>query len=58
MPTVKGSNKAMAMEGEMPGKAPPKIPHKTPAKADKIIQPEARLESAIKKLSMIYFPIH
>ena len=58
MPTVKGSSKAMAIEGEIPGNAPPKIPHNTPANADKMTHPEVRLESANKKLSMLYFPIH
>ena len=58
IPTVKGNSNAMAMEGEMPGKAPPKMPHNTPANADKMTQPDDRLERANKKLSMIYFPIH
>jgi hypothetical protein len=33
MPNVKGNNKAIAMEGEIPGNAPPKMPHKTPRNA-------------------------
>ena len=56
MPTVNGSSKAMAMDGEMPGSAPPRMPHSTPEKAATSSHSVGVLSTALKKASMLKFP--
>ena len=53
MPTVKGSSKAMAMDGEMPGSAPPRMPHSTPPKDASKTFAEPSCPSATSTLSQV-----